>query len=58
MDNSMLSSSFPFIVEAIRIPTVSYSETELNTTALREFYGLMRKGAPLETSSERHTNTE
>ncbi|XP_062397951.1 N-fatty-acyl-amino acid synthase/hydrolase PM20D1.2-like [Sardina pilchardus] len=32
--------------EAIRIPTVSYSETNLNTTALEEFYRLMRKAFP------------
>lgn len=30
--------------EAIRIPTVSFSETESNTTALLEFDRLLRKG--------------
>lgn len=30
--------------EAIRIPTVSISETEINTTALLEFDRLLRKG--------------
>ncbi|XP_063064584.1 N-fatty-acyl-amino acid synthase/hydrolase PM20D1.2-like [Engraulis encrasicolus] len=32
--------------EAIRIPTVSFSEKNINTTALDEFYGLMRKAFP------------
>lgn len=32
--------------EAIRIPTVSFSETEINTTALLEFDRLLRKGKP------------
>ncbi|KAG7247067.1 hypothetical protein CRUP_019555, partial [Coryphaenoides rupestris] len=32
--------------EAIRIPTVSYSPTDLNTTALREFSGLLTRAFP------------
>lgn len=30
--------------EAIRIPTVSFTETEINTTALTQFDRLLRKG--------------
>lgn len=30
--------------DAIRIPTVSFSETEINTTALVQFDRLLRKG--------------
>ena len=30
--------------EAIRIPTVSYSPTDINATALHEFSRLLRKG--------------
>ncbi|KAM6981573.1 N-fatty-acyl-amino acid synthase/hydrolase PM20D1.2 [Tautogolabrus adspersus] len=37
--------------EAIRIPTVSFSETEGNTTALREFDRLLRKAFPTVFSS-------
>ncbi|XP_060913369.1 N-fatty-acyl-amino acid synthase/hydrolase PM20D1.2-like [Labrus mixtus] len=37
--------------EAIRIPTVSFSETEGNTTALREFDTLLRKAFPTVFSS-------
>lgn len=37
--------------EAIRIPTVSFSETESNTTALREFDRLLRKAFPTVFSS-------
>lgn len=33
-----------FTKEAIKIPTVSFSETELNFTALREFSLFLRKG--------------
>ncbi|XP_041801852.1 N-fatty-acyl-amino acid synthase/hydrolase PM20D1.2 [Chelmon rostratus] len=37
--------------EAIRIPTVSFSETEINTTALLEFDRLLRKAFPTVFSS-------
>uniref|UniRef100_A0A8L0DLB6 Peptidase M20 dimerisation domain-containing protein n=1 Tax=Oncorhynchus mykiss TaxID=8022 RepID=A0A8L0DLB6_ONCMY len=37
--------------DAIRIPTVSTTETQLNTTALREFDGLLRKAFPTVFSS-------
>uniref|UniRef100_A0AAY4E5I4 Peptidase M20 dimerisation domain-containing protein n=1 Tax=Denticeps clupeoides TaxID=299321 RepID=A0AAY4E5I4_9TELE len=37
--------------EAIQIPTVSYSETSLNTTALRDFSKLLRKAFPAVFSS-------
>ncbi|KAM9351478.1 N-fatty-acyl-amino acid synthase/hydrolase PM20D1.2-like [Symphorus nematophorus] len=37
--------------EAVRIPTVSFSETELNTTALLEFDRLLRKAFPTVFSS-------
>ncbi|XP_041860888.1 N-fatty-acyl-amino acid synthase/hydrolase PM20D1.2 [Melanotaenia boesemani] len=37
--------------EAIRIPTVSFSETESNTTALREFDKLLQKAFPTVFSS-------
>ncbi|KAM6925060.1 N-fatty-acyl-amino acid synthase/hydrolase PM20D1.2-like [Xenentodon cancila] len=37
--------------EAIRIPTVSFSETEINTTALRQFDSLLRKAFPTVFSS-------
>ncbi|XP_034552591.1 N-fatty-acyl-amino acid synthase/hydrolase PM20D1.2-like [Notolabrus celidotus] len=37
--------------EAVRIPTVSFSETESNTTALREFDRLIRKAFPTVFSS-------
>lgn len=38
------SSSVLLRAEAVRIPTVSYSEQDINTTALLEFDGFLRRG--------------
>ncbi|KAF7667440.1 hypothetical protein LDENG_00060380 [Lucifuga dentata] len=42
---------FHHFKEAIRIPTVSLTETEINTTALLDFYKLLRKAFPTVFSS-------
>ncbi|XP_030589174.1 N-fatty-acyl-amino acid synthase/hydrolase PM20D1.2 [Archocentrus centrarchus] len=51
IDHSQREQLLTHFKEAIRIPTVSFSETEINTTALLEFDRFLRKAFPTVFSS-------